>query len=110
MDINITQIDTAIVAKLAGEITAHTAPDVQANILPIAQPSSRILLDLSNVSYMSSAGLRVLLSVYRKVMANNAQLLLVGISEDIKDIMFVTGFLDFFTTCDTLESGFAALK
>ena len=52
MDINITQIDTAIVAKLAGEITAHTAPDVQANILPIAQPSSRILLDLSNLLHV----------------------------------------------------------
>lgn len=110
MDINITRIDATIVAKLVGEINAHTAPDVQAKILPMAQPKGQILLDLSNVSYMSSAGLRVLLSLYRKVMANHAQLLLVGISDEIKDTMFVTGFLDFFTTCDTLESGLAALK
>lgn len=110
MDIKINTVDATIVAEFIGEITAQTAPEVKAKILPIAQPDSQIILDFSKVNYMSSAGLRVLLSLYRKVMANNVKLLLVGLSEELKGTLFATGFLDFFATCDTLESGVASLK
>jgi anti-sigma B factor antagonist len=59
---------------------------------------------------MSSAGLRVLLAVYRQMTAQNGQVVLVGLVEEIKDTMSVTGFLDFFTTADSLEEAFAVLK
>ncbi len=96
--------------ELAGDVDANTAPKVQEKVLPLAQPDSKILLDLSHVPYMSSAGLRMLLSLYRRASAQEGQLVLVGLSEDIQDTMSVTGFLDFFTTCETLESGLEALK
>jgi anti-sigma B factor antagonist len=83
---------------------------VQQQVLPLAQPGAKILLDMTQVPYMSSAGLRMLLSLYRQVAAKDGQLVLVGLVEQIKDTMSITGFLDFFTTCDTLESGLQTLN
>jgi len=58
---------------------------------------------------MSSAGLRMLLKLYRSVTGDSGQLVLAGISEEIQDTMEVTGFLQFFTTCSSLEEGLKKL-
>jgi len=103
-------IDQVTIVELIGDIDGSTAPTVQEHILPIAQGGGRILLDLTQVPYMSSAGLRMLLSVYRQISSQNGKVILVGLSEEIQDTMSITGFLDFFTTCDTLDLGLEALK
>lgn len=110
MNINIKTLEQVNVVELDGDIDASTAPSVQEKILPLAEPGSKILLDMTKVPYMSSAGLRVLLSVYRQASAKDGKLVLVGLSEEIQDTMSVTGFLDFFATFDTLDSGLEALK
>jgi anti-sigma B factor antagonist len=110
MMMNTKTIKEIAIVELTGDIDASTAPKIQAQVLPIIQSNNKILLDLSGVPYMSSAGLRVLLSLYRQTTAKNGSLVLVGISEEIEDTMSVTGFLDFFTVCKTLDAGLAALK
>lgn len=102
--------DEVTIVDLAGDIDGNTASTVQAQVLPLAASSSRILLNMTKVPYMSSAGLRMLLSVYRQVAAQDGQVVLVGLSEEIQDTMSITGFLDFFTTRNTLEGGCEALK
>lgn len=69
-----------------------------------------MILNMTQVAYLSSAGLRVLLSVYRQVSVQEGSVILVGLIEEIKDTMSVTGFLDFFTTTDTLAEAFTALE
>jgi anti-sigma B factor antagonist len=98
------------IVELIGDIDGKTAPNVQAQTLEVAKSTSKLLLDLTQVAYMSSAGLRVLLSVYRYISAQDGTVVLVGLCENIKDTMSVTGFLDFFVTCDTLNDGLAELK
>lgn len=110
MEINLKKLQEIQVVELIGDVDASTAPKVQQQILPLAQPNSKILLDMSQVPYMSSAGLRVLLSLYRQATAQDGKLVLVGLSEDLQDTMSVTGFLDFFTTGETVEAGLAELK
>ncbi|MEB3227738.1 MAG: STAS domain-containing protein [Synechocystis sp.] len=101
-----TQITNDIqVATLSGDIDANTAPIVTEKILPLVEAHSKILLDMSQVAYMSSAGLRMLLSLYRQATAQERQLVLVGLSEDVQDTMSVTGFLDFFKVAGSLEEG-----
>jgi anti-sigma B factor antagonist len=65
---------------------------------------------MTEVPYMSSAGLRTLLSTYRQVTAKNGKLILVGLSEEIQDTMTVTGFLNFFKTSETVEEAVKALQ
>jgi anti-sigma B factor antagonist len=120
MEINIKKLPVSLlesgeeseitVVKLAGDIDGKTAPQVQAEVLPLAQPEIKMLLDMSQVLYMSSAGLRMLLSVYRQVTGKAGQVVLIGLAENLEDTMSMTGFLDFFTTCKTLDEGLTALK
>jgi anti-sigma B factor antagonist len=106
-----TQAPTPVtLISISGDIDGSTAPSVQADILAAAAPDIKMILEMTQVSYMSSAGLRVLLAVYRQATAQNGQVVLVGLVEEIKDTMSVTGFLDFFTTTDTLDDAFAVLK
>ncbi|MFM7579048.1 MAG: anti-sigma factor antagonist [Microcystaceae cyanobacterium] len=103
-----TQGNTQLIS-LMGEIDASTAPSVTDKVLPLIESNSKILLDMTQVPYMSSAGLRTLLSLYRQATTKTGDLVLVGLSEDIRDTMKVTGFLKFFKVYKTLEEGLQAL-
>jgi anti-sigma B factor antagonist len=78
--------------------------------LPLIRADCKLLVDMSAVDYMSSAGLRMLLSMHRQASSSKGQLVLVGLSEDIEDTMSATGFLNFFKTLDTVAAGLAILK
>jgi anti-sigma B factor antagonist len=110
MDISTSTLDGATVVTVHGEIDANTAPEAQERILPLASPGCRLVLDLTDVPYMSSAGLRILLATYRQISAGGGKVVLVGVAEEIKDTMSVTGFIKFFTLCDTLNEGVIALS
>jgi anti-sigma B factor antagonist len=109
MEINVKSIGQVTVVGIAGDIDSNTAPQAQERVLPLVQPGSKLLLDMSGVEYMSSAGLRVLLSMYRQISRQNGGMVLVGLAEEIKDTMSITGFLNFFTTRDTVDEGLKAL-
>jgi anti-sigma B factor antagonist len=109
MDISVKATRGVTVVELAGELTWESAPGAQQDILEAALAGGRMILDLSRVSYMSSAGLRLLLVVYRTVAGLGGRVLLVGLSQDLADTMAHTGFFDFFTHHDTLEAGLARL-
>ena len=109
MDIQTRQVNGIMVVALAGEMDGRTATIVQEQLLPLAQPGCKILLDMSGVTYMSSAGLRLLLLLYRQIASNDGRVVLTGLRESIQDTMLITGFLDFFVAYRTLEEGLAAL-
>ena len=110
MEINVKTVDQVTVVEIVGDIDGKTASQVQEEISPLVLPESKILLDMSQVGYMSSAGLRLLLSAYRQVTSNKATIALAGVNEDIQDTMSATGFMRFFTIHDTVNAGLAALK
>jgi anti-sigma B factor antagonist len=93
------------VVGLSGDLDGSNASKVQDQIMPLAVPNVKMILDMSAVAYMSSAGLRMLLVMYRTIMGKSGKVVLVGLSEDIRDTMSMTGFLDFFTYLDTLDDG-----
>ena len=109
MDITTRISDNVIIVEIAGDIDGKTAPKAQEQVLPLCKPGSRLMLDLHKVEYMSSAGLRFILTVYRQISSVNGRLVLVGLSDDLQDTMSATGFLSRFTTAETLAQGIAAL-
>lgn len=110
MNINISEQDQITVIELDGAIDGKTAPEIQEQVLPLIQPGSHILLDMRRVNYMSSAGLRLLLLLYRQINGGDGRVVLVGVSERLQDTMAITGFINFFDICDTFDSGMKALK
>lgn len=97
------------VVTVAGEIDGGSAPGLQAQVLPLLQQDGSLILDLGGVTYMSSAGLRVLLLLYRQAISRNGRVALAGVAESIKDTMAVTGFLKFFTVADTVDQALTTL-
>jgi anti-sigma B factor antagonist len=112
MEINIKTLeDEVTVVELAGDLDADTTPNVQEKVLPLAESGLKILMDMTKVPYMSSAGIRMLLSLYRQASdLKNRRIVLVGLSEELQDMMSGTGFLKFFSPCDTVESALEVLK
>lgn len=110
MDIQTKMIDDILVINLTGEINGRNAHDVQDQLLPLAQPDCKLLLNMSNVSYMSSAGLRTLLMLYRHIDSQSGCIALCNLQEMIQDMMSVTGFLDFFTAHASEAEGITAIQ
>ena len=108
--ITVETLETIKIIKLIGDIDARTTPAIQQEILAIAAVNRQIILDMSRVAYMSSAGLRMLLLLYRMTDSHATNLIAIGLTEDIRDMMQITGFLNFFTTCDTLDSALASFQ
>ncbi|CCG06998.1 STAS domain-containing protein [Pararhodospirillum photometricum] len=110
MVLAVTQCQEITVIALEGSVDGKTAPELQAEILPVVAPLAQVILDLARVDYMSSAGLRMLLTLYRQFQAQKGRIALVGVSEDIRDVMSHTGFIGFFTLADTPEAAVAQLR
>ena len=111
MNVEIKTLDHAKVVELEGEIDANTAPELQEKLLPLIEEKHQILLNMIKVPYMSSAGLRMLLLLSRQSeMTRDSSVILAGLSEELRDTMSATGFLDFFTIHDTLENAIAAIQ
>jgi anti-sigma B factor antagonist len=110
MEIQVKPADDATILEVTGEIDGSSAPQLQEHIVALAQPGSKLLLDLSGVSFMSSAGLRVLLLLYRQISGGGGQVVLVGLSDALKDTMAATGFLKYFKTTDDIGAGLEALR
>lgn len=110
MEVLISQVDEVTVAALHGELDGRASAEVQGKLLVVAQPGMRLLLNLQGVSYISSAGLRTLLMIYRQITNNRGYVVVVGLSEALRDMMAITGFLEFFTACDTFDEGLHVLR
>jgi anti-sigma B factor antagonist len=109
MEISIRKEDKATVVVVTGEVDGRTAPQAQEQILPVVQTASSIVLDMAGVTFMSSAGLRMLLLLYRQATAKNVKVVLAGLSAEIKDTMSMTGFLDYFEVADSVAEGLQKL-
>lgn len=104
MEVNFREINGTQIAAINGELDGKTAPEAQAEILPLAQSDSTLLIDMSQVGYMSSAGLRMMLLIYRQIGAGGGTVALVGLTEEIEETMELTGFLTYFDTYESVES------
>jgi len=104
MEVTIETKDDILIITLEGSIDSKTAPDVQQKVLESSAESKNVILDLSKVDFVSSAGLRVLLMLYRQIKAKNGKVVLVGVSEEITDVMSMTGFINFFEIEDTVDN------
>jgi anti-sigma B factor antagonist len=66
MEIVTKTVGEITIVELSGDIDANTAPKVQEQVLPLAESGAKLLLNMTEVPYMSSAGLRSLLALYRQ--------------------------------------------
>ena len=85
-----------LVLSLEGELNTVTAPEFEEVIKNELNNVDSLIVDLAKLSYLSSAGLRVLL-VAQKIMMNQGEMKLVHVSDLVMEILDVTGFVDILT-------------
>ncbi len=92
------------VIHVVGQVDSKTVTSLRDYIDAELKEGLPVALDLTGVPFMSSAGLRTLLTLHRRTQEMGVALALVGISTDIADTMKVTGFYDYFTIYTDLVS------
>ena len=82
--------------KVGERLDSFNYQQVQNDILAILEKGSSVLIDMNACNYISSTGLRVLLYSKKVAASKGLKVCLTGISDEVKDIMDVTGFSNFF--------------
>ncbi|MBR6845095.1 MAG: STAS domain-containing protein [Bacteroidaceae bacterium] len=82
--------------KIDKALDSFNYQQVQQEILQILDKGHSIVIDMTTCNYVSSTGLRVLLYSKKVAAAKGLKICLTGISDEVKDIMNVTGFINFF--------------
>ena len=80
---------------LEGRLDTMTAPQLEAELGSLDKAES-LVLDCTKLDYISSAGLRVLLSAH-KIMCGKGGMKVTGINEIVREVLEVTGFTDILT-------------
>jgi anti-sigma B factor antagonist len=76
----------------------------------LAEDKKKLVLDLGEVSYMDSAGVGELVSVYTSVKNRGGELKLAALTKKIKDLLSITQLMTIFDTYETLEEALASFK
>jgi len=97
MEIVKNQVAEKIVFGLSGRLDTATSPKFQETLIPAFDEAKEIVLDFANLAYISSAGLRVLLTGEKTAKAKKAALSVANVSEEIMDVFKMTGFSDILT-------------
>lgn len=82
--------------KIDRALDSFNYQQVQSEIQEILEKGSDVIIDMTTCNYVSSTGLRVLLYSKKVAAAKGLKICLTGISDEVKDIMNVTGFINFF--------------
>jgi len=96
MTITKTQNGTALTVALEGRLDTTTAPDLEKELRDSLNGVTNLTLDFTRLEYISSAGLRVLLSTH-KAMAGKGGMKVTHVNEIVNEVFEVTGFADILT-------------
>jgi anti-anti-sigma factor len=100
-----------VIAKLAGRLDSSSAPSAEEQLTRvIGSGAPHLAIDLSNLEYISSAGLRVLLLVARKVQQAHGKLALFGLAPSVREVFSISGFDTIFTVRDDAATAIAAVR
>ena len=82
--------------SLEGRLDTMTAPELEAELNKSLPAADSLVLDFSKLEYISSAGLRVLLSAHKQMSAKDG-MKVTNVNEIVQEVFEVTGFADILT-------------
>lgn len=110
MELEIKKTNGAIVASVSGRINAVTATDFEKQISDSMESGEKFLvINMGNLEYISSAGLRVILATAKKLKAMQGDIFLVGLQGVVKEVFELSGFYSIFKVFDTEDEALKQL-
>jgi anti-sigma B factor antagonist len=111
MDVIESSADGVTVLEPRGRLdTVNAKPFGDRVVELMRRGSNRVLIDLKNVQYISSAGFRALLIAHKQSVDLKGKVVLCGLSAEVRRMFELGAFLDLFTICGTREEGVAKAK
>ena len=90
MEIKSTTEGTRLTISVSGRVDTVTAPELAAALK--FGDATCVVIDLANVPYMSSAGLRLLLVAQKTMLAKGGEFLIANVQPAVKEVLVITGF------------------
>jgi len=112
MDLKTKKENNVIVVYLAGRLDVHLSADIEKEINSIIknEPEAHLLLNLSDVEYMSSSGLRIFVSTMRILKESKRKLKLCNMNNAVKKIFEVVELMDMFDIFDSEEEAVSSFN
>ncbi len=108
MQINEMRQQGAVVVSPVGRIDSTTSPALDAHLQGLAKAGDHVIvMDLSGVDYISSAGLRVMLTLAKRTKESRGRLALAGLGDSVRQVFELAGFLPLFAVEATNEAAVA---
>lgn len=97
MTITKTKNESSLVIALEGRLDTTTAPMLEAELKESLEGISDLTLDFEKLDYISSAGLRVILTAQKTMNKQGGKMEVKNVCADIKEVFDITGFVDILT-------------
>lgn len=100
--IELEEIEHRVILRIEGRLDAASAPLLERKINSlIDEDHFHLILDFSRVDYLSSAGMRVLLSMSKKLKVKKGVFILFSVTEDVNEVIKMAGFDKILHICST---------
>lgn len=86
-------IDEVLVLRVKGRLDAIASPEIERRIFDaIHKGQVKLLIDMSGITYLSSAGIRMLLSTTKKLRTLSGKLVVCNMAANVSDVLKMSGF------------------
>ena len=97
MEVYLTRKDNEVTVKLVGRMDTPASLEAAKELEPLKEEASKtIIMDCSELAYISSSGLRIFLSLRKAAAVKGGKVIVKGISDSIRQVFMMTGFLNLF--------------
>jgi anti-anti-sigma factor len=111
MKIATVEKEGVICLKIDGRLDGKTASAAETTVKGFLQEGrQRLLFDLSQMEYISSAGLRVILMAVKELRSRKGQVVLCGLTPYVKEIFDVSNFSSIIPITDSVETGLQQMR
>lgn len=98
MEVNITTRDSETIVALIGRLDTPASLEFAPTLEELqAKADGTIILDCKDLTYISSSGLRIFLTLRKAAIAKGGKVIVKSICQDIRNVFMMTGFLNLFT-------------
>ena len=97
MEININKTDSTVTVEFIGRLDTPSSLEASKAIEPVLEDAGKtIILECKDMSYISSSGLRIFLTLRKAAAAKGGKVIVKNIGDDIRNVFMMTGFLNLF--------------
>ena len=97
--IHTSNVEGATVVRCVGHLTFDVSANFKADIKALIPPGKRLVLDLTDLAYLDSAGLGAIVSIYVSARKAGCEMQLINLNKRVKELLGITHLLSMFAAC-----------